>query len=92
MANDLMTIADAARLLGVAIGTVTYYIREGQLNVTPGDRLTANRRQQRLLYRNEVYALKRRLERKQPAKDSNAQQQRSNQVANGAPLAVYSVA
>lgn len=56
--QDLITIAEAAKILDVTMSTVSYYIRTGKLTGVESDSRTAHRKKRRLLDRHEVLKLK----------------------------------
>lgn len=56
--NELISIAEAAKILGVTIPTVSYYIRSRKWQVEHSAQRTSGRRQKRLVYKADVIALK----------------------------------
>lgn len=56
--QQLITIAEAAKILDVTLSTVSYYIRTGKLTGIESDQRTAHRRKRRLIDRDEVLRLK----------------------------------
>lgn len=56
--QDLITIAEAAKILDVTLSTVSYYIRTGKFTSIEGGKRTAHRKKQKLLDRSEVINFK----------------------------------
>lgn len=56
--QELITIAEAAKLLDVTLSTVSYYIRTGKLTGIASGTRTAHRKQRKLISRDEVMQLK----------------------------------
>lgn len=56
--DTLISIAEAAKLLDLAIPTVSYYIRQKRLRFEYSDKRTSGRRQKRLVYLADVEKLK----------------------------------
>lgn len=56
--QDLITIKEAAEILGVTMSTASYYVRTGKLPSVESDKRTAHRKKQRLIDRSAVLALK----------------------------------
>jgi len=56
--DTLISIAEAARILDVSIPTVTYYIKQQRLRFEYSDKRTAGRKRKRVVYREDVEALK----------------------------------
>lgn len=56
--KDLITIAEAAKILDVTLSTVSYYVRTGKLASVEGDKRTAHRKQQKMVSRADVEKLK----------------------------------
>lgn len=66
--SELISIAEAAKILDVSIPAVAYYIKEKRLRFELSDKRTTGRRQKRVVYRDEVMTLKEALDAKLPPK------------------------
>jgi transposase len=56
--QDLITIKEAADILGVTLSTASYYVRTGKLAGIESDKRTAHRKKHKLVDRAQVLALK----------------------------------
>jgi len=56
--EELITIAEASKILDVTISTVSYYIRSGKLEGVESEGRTAHRKKRKLLKRSDVLDLK----------------------------------
>jgi predicted transcriptional regulator len=65
--TDLITLKQAAELLGVTLSTVSYYVRTRKLRSVDSDRRTAHRKMRQLVERSDVLQLKKRFDSPQPA-------------------------
>ena len=65
--QDLITLKEAADILGVTLSTVSYYVRTGKLSSVEGDKRTAHRKRHKMVSRADVQQLKERHD-AQPAK------------------------
>jgi len=56
--QDLITIAEAAKILDVTLSTVSYYVRTGKLTGVESSTRTAHRKQRKLIDSADVLRLK----------------------------------